>query len=90
METKDIEESPGVVSMMRVALKETIGITKWMLAVVVFMFAAMIYTNHYELVTVAWVLAAGVPTVVGSVSIAKAWQAQAEKSTAQTLPGQNP
>ena len=76
--TKDIEESPGVLSMMRIALKETIGLSKWMLLVVALMFAWMMFTNHYELVTVAWVLAAGIPTVVTGVSVAKAWQRQAE------------
>jgi len=84
IQTRDIEEAPGIISMMRVALKETIGIAKWMLLVVAGMFSAMMATGHYELATVAWVLAAGIPTVVGTVSIAKAIQSGSEQPIYQT------
>lgn len=74
----EIEESPGVVSMMRVALKESIRLAKWMLAIAAALCAGMLIRDRYELLPVAVALAAGAPGIVSLGSIAKAWQAQAE------------
>jgi hypothetical protein len=77
-QTQDIEESPGVVSMMRIALKASISLAKIMLAMAFLLCAAMFLTNHYELVTVAVILVTGAPGLVTGLGIAKAWQSQSE------------
>jgi ABC-type transport system involved in cytochrome c biogenesis permease component len=76
--TKDIEVSPGVVSMLRVVLKEAVKIAKWMLVFAAALCAAMFYTNHYELAPVALALCAGAPGMIGIGAYAKALQSKSE------------
>jgi uncharacterized membrane protein YjdF len=80
--TTEIEESPGVISMMRVALKESIKLAKWMLVLAALVCVGMFIRDRYELLPVAVALAAGAPGVVGVGSVAKAWQSQAEARVA--------
>jgi ABC-type transport system involved in cytochrome c biogenesis permease component len=77
-QVKDIEESAGVVSMMRVVLKESVKIAKWMLIFDAALCAAMLFLSRYELSTVALALAAGAPGMISVGAYAKSQQSKAE------------
>jgi hypothetical protein len=78
-DTKDIESSPGVISMMRVALKQSIVVAKMMLIFDALLCLGMFVTGNYALTPVAVSLAVGAPSLFGVTSAAKAVQSKFEQ-----------
>jgi len=75
---RDIEESEGVVSMMRLGVQDA---RRWggaMIGAGIMLAFAMLALDRYELIPVSVSLVAGGPSLIGLALGAKAWQAQAE------------
>jgi hypothetical protein len=78
MPTQDIEESPGVVSMMRKGVKIALGTGRLLIIGAIALSGAMLARDRYELVPVAVAMISGGPALMLGALGAKAWQAQAE------------
>jgi hypothetical protein len=79
---QDIEESPGVVSLMRKGVKAAISLGRQMVYAGVALSAYMIGTAQYQLIPVALALIAGGPALIAGALGFKAYQAQAENRPA--------
>jgi len=79
--TKDIEVSPGVVSMMRRMVPKAIRTGQGMLVLAGLTVAGMLWRDRYELIPVAVALIVGGPGLITGALGFKAWQAQAEERT---------
>jgi multisubunit Na+/H+ antiporter MnhB subunit len=82
VKTKDIEESPGVVSLMRKVVKTIVYAGIGMIVSGIALTAYCIFTNSgSDFISVLnLIITSGAGMVTGSV-VAKAWQSQAEQST---------
>ncbi|MBU1081608.1 MAG: hypothetical protein KKB59_14085 [Spirochaetes bacterium] len=76
--TTEYEESPGVVSMMRVGVAVSLRAGAALIAASVASTGAMIALNRPELGTIALGLAASGSGLIAAALGAKGWQAQAE------------
>lgn len=87
--TSEIEESPGVISMMRKAVKATIRAGAFLIISAFALSIGMLIVKQYELVPVAVAMVTAGPTMMSVALGAKAWQAQAEGRYTQsvTIPG---
>lgn len=75
---QDIEESPGVISMMRKGVKSAIK-AGWTLIIASFLLSVgMLWKNEFQLIPVVVAMASTGPTLILGALGAKAWQAQAE------------
>ncbi len=77
----DIEESPGVVSMMRKEVRAAGQDSRFMLIAAAGLSVGMLVVGRYELIPVVTALVIGAPSLRALALGAKAWQAQAEGRT---------
>lgn len=78
VQVKDIEESPGVISMMRKLNKSANFYGKIMIVSGIGLSVGMLLKGQYDLIPVSVALIAGGPSLMALGMGAKAWQAQAE------------
>ena len=83
--TLDIEESPGVVSMMRKGVKLVLRTGAGLIAGSFVLSLGMLVFNRFELVPVAVAMVTAGPTMMSIALGAKAWQAQAENRSTPVI-----
>lgn len=82
--TRDIEESPGVISLMRKSVKKVINVGIVMIACSIGMAGYSLYKNEgYELVPFYTLLVSTGAGMITGALVSKAWQAQAESKIAE-------
>lgn len=88
METKDVEASPGVVSLMRKSVKKVVTVGTVMIGSGILMGAySLVMNKGFELISFYSLLVTSGAAMISLALGAKAWQSQSESSSPENSSG---